>query len=38
MPHPLIGRLTVREMLFFTLLHTRHHLDRIHDTEHESPT
>ncbi len=27
LPHPLIGKLTVREMLFFTLYHDRHHLD-----------
>ena len=26
MPHPLLGKLTVREMLFFTLYHDRHHL------------
>lgn len=26
LPHPLIGKLTVREMLFFTLYHDRHHL------------
>ena len=25
LPHPLLGKLTVREMLFFTLHHTRHH-------------
>jgi hypothetical protein len=24
--HPLMGRLTVREMLFFTVMHERHHL------------
>ena len=27
LPHPLLGKLTVREMLFFTEFHTRHHLD-----------
>lgn len=27
MPHPLLGKLTVREMLFFTLYHDRHHLE-----------
>jgi uncharacterized damage-inducible protein DinB len=25
-PHPLIGRLTVREMMFFTVYHNEHHL------------
>lgn len=25
-PHPALGKLTVREMLYFTSLHTRHHL------------
>lgn len=28
-PHPLIGKLTVREMMFFTIYHTRHHLQSI---------
>lgn len=27
MPHPLLGRLTVREMLFFTLYHDLHHVE-----------
>lgn len=27
LPHPLLGKLTVREMLFFTLYHQRHHVD-----------
>ena len=27
MSHPLLGKLTVREMLFFTLYHQRHHID-----------
>lgn len=26
LPHPLIGKLTIREMLYFTIYHTRHHL------------
>ena len=26
LPHPLLGKLTVREMLFFTLYHHRHHM------------
>jgi hypothetical protein len=25
MPHPLLGKLTVREMLYFTIYHTEHH-------------
>ena len=29
LPHPLLGPLTVREMLFFTLYHNRHHLDGV---------
>ncbi len=29
MPHPLLGKLTVREMLFFTLYHDRHHLESV---------
>lgn len=27
MPHPLLGKLTVREMLFFTIYHSWHHLE-----------
>ncbi len=26
LPHPLMGKVTVREMLFFTIYHTHHHL------------
>ena len=26
--HPILGRLTVREMLFFTIYHTEHHLGK----------
>jgi hypothetical protein len=29
LPHPLLGKLTVREMLFFTLYHNAHHLHLI---------
>ncbi|MBX7119408.1 MAG: DinB family protein [Gemmatimonadaceae bacterium] len=29
LPHPLIGRLTVREMLLFTVYHNRHHLANV---------
>lgn len=28
-PHPLLGKLTVREMLYFTNLHAQHHLQSI---------
>ena len=27
LPHPLLGKLSVREMLFFTLYHTMHHVN-----------
>lgn len=29
LPHPLLGKLTVREILLFTLYHDRHHLDAV---------
>jgi len=29
MPHPLLGKLTVREMLFFTLYHNLHHVQNV---------
>ena len=29
LPHPLLGKLTVREMLFFTLYHNQHHVDTV---------
>ena len=29
LPHPLLGKLTVREMLYFTIYHTGHHLNAI---------
>ncbi len=32
MPHPLLGKLTVREMLFFTIFHTQHHLAQCRST------
>lgn len=28
-PHPLIGKLTIREILFFTIYHNRHHLNTL---------
>ena len=27
LPHPILGKISVREMLYFTDLHARHHLD-----------
>ena len=29
LPHPLLGKLTLREMLFFTLYHQRHHVNAV---------
>ena len=29
LPHPALGKLTIREMLFFTIFHTEHHLNTI---------
>lgn len=29
LPHPLLGKLTVREMLFFTLYHQLHHVENV---------
>lgn len=29
LPHPLLGKLTIREMLFFTVYHTEHHLNNL---------
>lgn len=29
LPHPVIGKLSIREMLYFTHLHTKHHFDTI---------
>ena len=29
LPHPILGRLTIREMLFFTLYHNSHHLRQV---------
>lgn len=30
-PHPILGTLTVREMLFFTVYHSAHHLRRVRE-------
>lgn len=27
LPHPLLGKITLREMIFFTIYHNQHHLD-----------
>ena len=42
MPHPLLGKLTVREMAYFTLLHNVHHVEvaerrRLAGIDHASP-
>jgi hypothetical protein len=29
LPHPLLGKLTLREMMFFTIYHTQHHIDSL---------
>lgn len=29
LPHPLLGKLTLREMLFFTIYHNEHHLENL---------
>ncbi|MGH7601660.1 MAG: DinB family protein, partial [bacterium] len=29
LPHPLMGKLTIREMLFFTLYHDVHHVNNV---------
>ena len=29
LPHPLLGKLTIREMLFFTLYHNYHHVQSL---------
>jgi hypothetical protein len=34
LPHPILGRLTLREMLFFTIFHIHHHLEQV---KHRSP-
>ncbi len=31
LPHPILGNLTVREMMFFTVYHTAHHLRRVRE-------
>jgi hypothetical protein len=29
LPHPLLGKLTLREMLYFTIYHVQHHFDQV---------
>ncbi len=29
LPHPAMGKLTIREFIYFTIFHTRHHLDNL---------
>ncbi|MDX1501969.1 MAG: NTP transferase domain-containing protein [Thermoanaerobaculia bacterium] len=38
LPHPLLGKMTVREILFFTLYHNAHHARRVHERFTEAPT
>lgn len=38
LPHPLLGRLTVREMMLFTLLHNQHHVQVAERRRSEQPT
>jgi hypothetical protein len=33
LPHPLLGKITLREMFFFTIYHTYHHLDALRKKE-----
>ncbi len=35
-PHPALGKITFREMLYFTIFHTRHHLQIMKDRVEES--
>lgn len=36
LPHPLLGKLTIREMLYFTIFHNIHHLNQLHRRETDS--
>lgn len=31
LPHPILGKLTIREMLFFTLYHNAHHVRQVYE-------
>ena len=35
LPHPLLGKMTVREMLYFTVFHTKHHYDVVRGNDHD---
>ncbi len=35
LPHPLLGKLTLREMLFFTIYHNEHHLGLLRNEEYK---
>jgi len=37
LPHPLLGRMPLREMLFFTIYHTQHHTNSIKELYSEQP-
>ncbi|NIG53257.1 DinB family protein [Chitinophaga sp. Cy-1792] len=36
LPHPILGKLTIREMLYFTAYHNQHHLEKLQDQESHS--
>ena len=36
LPHPLLGKVTLREMLFFTIHHNEHHLETLQQREFKS--
>jgi hypothetical protein len=29
LPHPLLGKVTLREMLYFTIYHVQHHVEQV---------
>jgi len=37
LPHPLLGKLTLREMLFFTIYHNQHHLESLEKRQSATP-
>jgi hypothetical protein len=37
-PHPLLGKITLRELCYFTIFHTHHHLNSIKERIQEHPT
>ena len=38
LPHPLLGKVTLREMLFFTIYHNQHHLESLEQRQQATPT